>query len=72
MTDFEQAAIGAIRDAFPGIILVGCFFHMSQSLYRRIQAEGLQAAYAEQDGRLAIQARSFAALALIPLDVCID
>ncbi len=72
MTDFEQAAIGAINDAFPGVVLVGCHFHMSQALYRRIQAEGLQAAYAQEDGRLAIQARSFAALALIPLDVCTD
>ncbi len=68
MTDFEQAAIGAITDAFPGIVLVGCHFHLSQALFRRIQGEGLQAAYAEQDGRLATQARSFAALAMIPLN----
>ena len=72
MTDFEQAAIGAIVEIFPGVELTGCFFHLCQSLYRWLQTHGLQTAYAEEDGILAIQARSFAALALIPIQHVAD
>ncbi len=67
MIDFELAAIASIRATFPGVVITGCFFHLCQALYRRLQQEGLQNAYAEEDGFLAIQARSFAALAFIPL-----
>ncbi len=67
MIDFELAAIASIRDLFPGVVITGCYFHFGQALYRRLQQEGLQNAYAEEDGIFAIQARSFAALAFIPL-----
>ncbi len=67
LTDFEQAAIQAIAEVFPGCSLTGCFFHFGQALYRRIQTEGLTAAYAEADQSFATQARSFSALAFVPL-----
>lgn len=42
MTDFEQAAIQAFELEFPAIQPTGCFFHLSQSVWRRVQTEGLK------------------------------
>ena len=30
---------------FPGVEIIGCFFHLGQSLWRKVVAEGLQNAY---------------------------
>lgn len=45
VSDFELAIQNASRTQYPEIPLAGCFFHLGQSLYRRIQSEGLQSAY---------------------------
>ena len=37
MTDFEQSAINAFHQVFPNASQRGCFFHLSQCLWRRIQ-----------------------------------
>ena len=37
MMDFEQATIGAFQAAFPNVSLSGCYFHLRQSLHRKIQ-----------------------------------
>lgn len=42
MTDFEQAAISAFQEEFPDNRGFGCFFHLTQNVWRRIQLEGLQ------------------------------
>jgi hypothetical protein len=42
MTDFEQAAISAFQLEFPGIVPTGCFFHLTQCVWRKVQNEGLQ------------------------------
>ena len=42
MCDFEQAALQAFSNEFPGIQTTGCFFHLSQSVWRRVQTEGLK------------------------------
>ena len=45
-TDFESAAMNAIRSKFGSSVAVhGCFFHLCQSTYRKIQALGLTQAY---------------------------
>ena len=46
--DFEQAASGGITTVFPDVSIEFCFFHFAQSMWRKIQKEGLQAAYEEQ------------------------
>ena len=42
MTDFEQSALKASHTAFPSAVQRGCFFHLSQCIWRRIQQAGLQ------------------------------
>jgi hypothetical protein len=46
---------------------MGCFFHFSQSIYRQIQALGLQQKYLA-DENLRLLCRKVMALALMPLD----
>ncbi|KAM7310185.1 zinc finger protein Xfin [Ixodes scapularis] len=46
ITDFEIAAINALRQVFQASVLHGCFFHLSHNVYRQVQKTGLQAQYA--------------------------
>ena len=39
--DFEKAVFSAAEKVFRGCEIYGCFFHFSQSLFRRIQLKGL-------------------------------
>lgn len=45
MTDFEMAAIQAFELEFPLIQTTGCFFHLSQNVWRKVQNEGLAVIY---------------------------
>jgi len=45
MTDFELAIINSVKAVFPGVPISCCYFHLGQSLYQKIQDEGLQVAY---------------------------
>ena len=38
--DFELSAMKALRDAFPGVLVEGCFFHLTQAVWRKVQACG--------------------------------
>ena len=51
ITDFEIALITAIETEFPRSRIQGCYFHYSQSLWRKIQALGLSGPY-RQDQHL--------------------
>ncbi|XP_065318870.1 uncharacterized protein LOC135926865 [Gordionus sp. m RMFG-2023] len=44
-TDYEAAAISALRFVFPNMSIKGCFFHYSQALWRKCQALGLVSGY---------------------------
>lgn len=44
MVDFEMAAINAIHN-FEGIDVAGCFFHLTQNIWKQIQKVGLQTHY---------------------------
>ena len=49
LTDFELAAINAIRQSFPMATVKGCSFHFRQAILRRVQLEGLKAVYESQE-----------------------
>jgi hypothetical protein len=43
--DFERAPISSIDANFPRTRLTGCFFHFSQSLWKRLQSHGMTSIY---------------------------
>ena len=45
MVDFEQAAIKAFKEVFPGSQVTGCLFHLSQSINRKINEKGLSSQF---------------------------
>ena len=47
LSDFERSAMNAYEEVFPGITIKGCHFHMTQSLWRKIQELGLATEYKE-------------------------
>ncbi|CAF1284973.1 unnamed protein product [Rotaria sordida] len=73
MMDFEQAAINAFGDTFatttnPSTIS-GCFFHLQQSIQRKVQELGFKTNY-EQDLVFAHNVNKIAALAFLqPADI---
>ncbi|KAK4872354.1 hypothetical protein RN001_014383 [Aquatica leii] len=64
MTDFEQAALSAFNMEFPGITKTGCFFHLQQSVWRKVQSVGLKCRY-ESDREFARWIKMIPVLALI-------
>ena len=65
--DFEIAAINAAKRVFADVQMHGCFFHLSQSLYRKIQSLGLQQLYAN-NSEFANRCKMVAAMAFVPVD----
>ena len=54
--DFERASINAVAATFPEARIAGCYFHLGQSVYRRVQRLGLQGKYeANEDFRLGVK-----------------
>ena len=48
--DFEQAVINAMQSSFgPHVNIHGCFYHLAQSTWRKIQSLGLVQHYREED-----------------------
>ncbi|CAF2618161.1 unnamed protein product [Rotaria sp. Silwood2] len=43
--DFEQSAIGALKNIFPNTTIKGCNFHYNQCIFKKIQDLGLQKDY---------------------------
>lgn len=66
MSDFESASLNAIREVFPSSELVGCFFHLAQNLWRKIQQSKLTDMYrSEEDIR--IKVKQLLALSFVPI-----
>ncbi|XP_022171031.1 uncharacterized protein LOC111034225 [Myzus persicae] len=65
MFDFEKAAMNASKYVFPSINIKGCFFHLTQSIWRHVQSNGLQVRYTN-DSNFALELRKLAALAYVP------
>jgi len=65
ISDFEMGIIKACKQIFPHTNLHGCLFHLSQSIYRKVQSLGLAGMYLNSDNfRFAV--RSLSALAFVP------
>lgn len=64
--DFEAGAINALRAAFPDAQIQGCYFHLSQNIFRHVQSSGLQDRYADNID-FAMEIRKLAALAFVPI-----
>lgn len=69
VTDFEKGILNACEKVYPDTPITCCFFHLKQSIYRKIQAFGLQTQYndAEND-TIRLQSHMIAALAFVPTD----
>eukprot|EP00105_Crassostrea_gigas_P045365 XP_019929513.1 PREDICTED: uncharacterized protein LOC109620813 [Crassostrea gigas] len=67
LADFETAVNDSGRDVFPGITTKGCFFHLTQAVWRTAQITGLQITYREDDNVKKLIRRA-AVLPLVPLD----
>jgi len=72
MTDFEQSIINATMKIIE-VEIHTCLFHLCQSLYRRIQAEGLQSQYNDPENRnIKITAQMTGALAFVPPEKVVE
>lgn len=67
--DFEAAVISALREVLPAVNVYGCYFHMKQCLWRKVQELGLTREYRENE-EVRMQVRMCAALAFLrPEDI---
>ena len=64
MIDFEKAAMNSLEKKFIACVS-GCFFHLSQSIYRKIKANGLTTDY-QQDRDFALKLKMLPYLAFVP------
>ncbi|XP_066969266.1 uncharacterized protein [Macrobrachium rosenbergii] len=66
-SDFELAAITAVKEEFSTASHYGCLFHLGQCLYRKICDCGLKVRY-DTDSEFALKIRMLLALAFVPVD----
>ena len=64
--DYERAAIEAVKTVFQIDKIEGCFFHLSQAHWRKIQELGLRTLYTENEN-ISVSARMLTALAFCPV-----
>ncbi|XP_076820927.1 uncharacterized protein LOC143466174 [Clavelina lepadiformis] len=69
--DFELASKAALIEAFPQTHIYGCYFHLGQSLWRKIQENGLQRLNV-QDDNIRMALKMLLALAFLPVDEVSD
>src|SRR6218665_480377 len=46
---FEKAAITAALETIPNVEVHGCFFHLCQNIFRKVQTSGLQERYQKDE-----------------------
>jgi len=57
--------LNAVGEVFQAVIIHGCFYHLTQNIYRKIQSAGLQERY-QNDDDLSLSLRMLPALAFVP------
>ena len=67
MIDYEAASRRALTMVFPDAAIKGCFYHLSQSVYRNVQNHGLKEAYSN-DPDLSLKIRMLPAIAFVPVE----
>jgi hypothetical protein len=65
LIDFELAAMQAFAFAYPSATISGCYFHLCQSVLRKVGEIGLKVDY-ESDDELRTYIRCLPALAHVP------
>ena len=69
LMNFERAAINSFSHFWLHTTVKGCFFHFTQNIFRKIQAEGLQNEY-QQNENFAMQMKLLPALSFAsPYDI---
>ncbi|KAK3744787.1 hypothetical protein QZH41_014782, partial [Actinostola sp. cb2023] len=48
--DFEKAMWSALKETLPDANIMGCVFHWTQAVWRKVQELGLATVYSEDDG----------------------
>jgi len=71
LTDFEAAAMQAFERAFPNAEISGCYFHLCQSVVRKVNECGLKTDY-ETDDEIRGFVRCLPALSHVPVNDVID
>ena len=71
LTDFEAAAMRAFSEGYPGASVRGCYFHLNQSVLRKVNELGMKRAYESDDG-IRGGIRCLSALAHVPVDDVVD
>ena len=64
-TDFEMARINSFKRHFPWADASGCYFHLGQAVWRKLQKLHLSQRY-NNDPAFAVRVRKFLALAFVP------
>ena len=67
MADFEKASLNACATIFPGARLAGCFFHLGQCLWRKVQECHLAEAYRD-DENVRMYVKMLLALSFVPVE----
>lgn len=67
LTDFEMAAMTSFRNQFPAARLTGCYFHLAQSVIRKVGEIGMRPSY-DSDDDIRGMVRCLPALAHVPVD----
>ena len=49
LLDFESASVNAFRSAFPNATVAGCYFHLTQSVMRKVNEIGMKEDYEKND-----------------------
>jgi len=70
MMDFETGLRPTLQQLLPNLqLLLGCFFHFCQCIFRHVKSAGLQVAYNNPNSSLRLWLRKVMALAFLPINM---